>query len=99
MKTLEQTVELVDSLNEEAHVESFNDWLLADYEDDPEIAEELRDKASEIQSSYFRDYYYDLDEDDQSSIIHWLHNDYDFYDQLKDYFGHDEFEKEFNYEK
>lgn len=91
MKTLEQTLNLVEDLNEQAHQEAWDSWMAADEEDD----EELREEASEEQAMYFRDHFYDLDDSDRDSVLHWLKHDEDFADQFRDWFGHDQFDDEF----
>lgn len=95
MKTLDQTYELVENLNEEAHQEAWDLWTQADDEDDYEVAEELREDASMFQSNAFREQFYRLSETDRSSVMHWLKEDKDFAEQFRDWFGHDEFDDEF----
>ena len=101
MKTLEQAWNLIEMLNDDAHDESWNTWIeadeLADSEDeeDWERAEDLRDQASAEQAEYFRDFYYDLDQEDQAAIDHWLDKDQDFREQFETYFGFYEFANEF----
>ncbi len=100
MKTLEETFDIINNLNEDAHNDAFDTWIKADSlsdsdnEEDWDEAEAIREEASIEQSSYFRGYFYDLDETDQDAIRHWIQND-DFKDQFRDYFGHNQFEFEF----
>lgn len=101
MKTLEETFDIINNLNEDAHNDAFDTWIKADSlsdsdnEEDWDEAEAIREEASIEQSSYFRGYFYDLDETDQDAIRHWIQNDDDFKDQFRDYFGHNQFEFEF----
>lgn len=95
MKTLEQTLSLIEDLNEQAHQEAWDYWQDADAEEDEEIAEELREDASMLQATCFRESYYHLDQTDRDSVLHWLKADGDFADQFRDWFGHDQFDDEF----
>lgn len=101
MLTLQETIDLVETLNEEAHQQSWDTWVEADAlmdseeEDDWEAAEELREDASAEQASYFRDEYYSLSEEQKNSIGHWIAEDEDFREQFMAYFGEDEFFNEF----
>lgn len=103
MKSLEAAYDLIESLNEEAHQRSWDSWVAADElsesadEDDWETAEEMREDASIEQASYFRDNFYDLEEEDQETIRHWVKEDSDFREQLSVYYGEEEFENEFEY--
>ena len=80
MKTLEETFDIINNLNEDAHNDAFDTWIKADSlsdsdnEEDWDEAEALREEASIEQSSYFRGYFYDLDETDQDSIRYWIQN-------------------------
>lgn len=101
MLTLQETIDLVETLNEEAHQQSWDTWTEADAlmdsdeEDDWEAAEELREDASAEQASYFRDEYYSLSEEQKKSISHWITEDEDFREQFMTYFGENEFFEEF----
>lgn len=105
MKTLEEAWDIIEELNNDAHNESWGTWISADElsesedEDDWETAEEVREQASLEQAEYFRDFYYDLFEEEQNVIKHWLDNDKDFREQFAVYFGEEEFENEFNKEE
>ena len=105
MKTLEETWDLIERLNGDAHDEAWNTWVAADEldesedESDWETAEEMREQASLEQAEYFRDFYYELDEAEQDVIKHWLVKDSDFRDQFSVYFGEEEFDNEFNGEE
>lgn len=91
MKTLDETFDLVENLNELAHEASWDHWIEADEADD----EEMREDASDEQSSYFRDYIWELEENDQESIEHWITNNKDFRDQFRDWYGHEYFDDEY----
>ena len=97
MKTLEETIDLMESLNGTAYDLAMNSWIAADRAGivDDDDAEELREEASEEQAMYFRDHFYDLDDSDRDSVLHWLKHDEDFADQFRDWFGHDQFDDEF----
>jgi len=78
MKTLDETIELMESLNGTAYDLAMNSWIEADRagivgDDD---AEELREDASEEQQEYFRDEFADLSEDDKESIRQWYMANY-----------------------
>jgi hypothetical protein len=102
MMTLQEAWELAESINETAHDQSWDSWTAADAveetydeEEDAVSAEELREDASEEQASYFRDGFYDLEEEQQQGLRHWIENDEDFRDQFETWFGWEEFEREF----
>ena len=95
MKTLAQTYEIVEGINDQAHQEAWDLWIQADQEQDDEVAEELREDASMFQSNVFREEFYRLSDADRNSVLHWLKEDTDFADQFRDWFGHDEFDDEF----
>ena len=104
MKTLEEILELVESLNEEAHSDAWDSWVAAelmedsDEDDDGSAAEQLREEASVEQAGYFRQGYWASSEDDQEAIKHWLKEDESFKDQFSSWFGYDAFENEFGVE-
>lgn len=101
MKTLNEITDLIESLNEDAHQEAYDSWIAADElmesedEEDWQTAEEIREDASAEQASYFREAYWELDEEDQAAIKYWLDNDSDLKEQFCTYFGEDEFIDEF----
>lgn len=101
MKTLEETFNLIETLNDDAHSQAWDTWVYADEleesedEADWEIAEDTRQSASEEQAGYFRDMYYELDEEDQEAVKHWITQDSDFKEQFAVYFGESEFIDEF----
>lgn len=104
MKTLTEIYNLAENLNEEAHNLAWDSWVAADElmesdnEDDWEAAEEMREDASLEQAGHFRDLFWDLEEEDQAAITHWLKEDADFKDQFSMWFGEQEFADEFNIE-
>lgn len=98
MINLTETYDIVQRMNEEAHNRSWNYWIQAEEEDDYEVSEILREDASEIQSSWFRDEYKNLTLEERSAIIYWVRHDKDFHDEFKDFFGHQQFDLEFIYE-
>jgi len=101
MKTLEQAWNLIEILNDDAHDESWHRWIEADEladsddEEDQERAEDVREQASAEQAEYFRDFWYELEQEDQLSIEHWLDQDQDFREQFASWFGELEFVDEF----
>ena len=102
MKTLEEAWNLIESLNEEAHGLAWDIWVAADElnesedEDDWTTAEEMREEASIEQAGYFRDLYYDLDEEDQEAIKVYLKEDDSFREEFSMWFGEEEFNNEFS---
>jgi hypothetical protein len=104
MKTLDEIWALAESLNEDAHSEAWDSWIAADEMEDSDededgtTAEQLREEASDEQAGYFRDSYWDLGEEDQVAIKHWLKEDESFRDQFSTWFGYDAFEEEFDIE-
>ena len=105
MKTLEEILELVESVNEEAHSDAWDSWIAADEmedsdeDEDGSAAAQLREEASDEQAGYFRQGYWALGEDDQAAIAHWLKEDESFKDQFSSWFGYDAFENEFGVEE
>jgi len=101
MRTLEEAQEIVERLNDDAHGESFELWVEADEladsndEADWDRAEDVREQASAEQAEYFRDFWYELDTDDQELVKYWLDHDEDFREQFATYFGEQEFIDEF----
>jgi len=101
MKSLDATNEIIQTLNEQAHSESWDSWIAADdYEENDEedsdvTAESLREEASLEQAEYFRDFYSELSQDDQDAIKYWIRNDESFRDEFSSWYGQDEFEEDF----
>ena len=101
MLTLEETWNIARDLNEDAHGYTWDTWVEADElmesdeEEDWETAEDIKEQASLEQAEHFRDLYYDLSEEEQAAIKHWLKEDEDFRDEFSMWFGEEEFENEF----
>lgn len=101
MKTLTEAFELIEYLNEQAHDEAYDSWAAADElmdsadEDDWETAEEMREDASLEQSEYFRENVEAADAEERELIEYWLENDDDFRETFRDWYGHEEFDNEF----
>ena len=89
MKTLDETIELMESLNGTAYDVVYDSWLIADRAEanGDDNAEELREEASEEQQEVFRDEFADLSEDDKESIRQWYMRDKDFREQFETYYG------------
>lgn len=105
MKTLDEVQSIVEDLNEEAHNQAWDTWIHADEltesddEADWETAEEVREQASDEQSAYFRESFWNLDDETTSSIIHWCKQDEDFKEQFSMYYGEAAFEEEVDLEQ
>lgn len=100
MITYDETYDLAQSLNEEAHNLSYNTWMQAEeaeHEGEDEEAEETREQASAEQSEHFRNLYWGLEEDQQAAITHWLTENAGFRDEFAVWFGEDEFADEFDF--
>lgn len=89
MKTLEETIDLMESLNGTAYDLAMNSWIAADRAGivDDDDAEELREDASAEQQEYFREEYADLTDEEQESIRQWYMRDKDFREQFETYYG------------
>jgi hypothetical protein len=89
MKTLDETIELMESLNGTAYDMAYDSWLDADFaeDNDDDNAERLRELASEEQQEYFREEFADLSDDDKEAIRQWYKNDEDFREQFQTYYG------------
>ena len=101
MITLEQAYTMAETINEQAHNEVWDSWVLADtlensdLEEDWDRAEDQRDLASRQQAEWFRDLYYDLSDSIQRDIEYWIHLDQDFKEQFESWFGSEEFHRTF----
>ncbi len=95
MKTLDETIELMESLNGIAYDLAMNSWIEADRAGivDDEDAEELREEASEEQQEYFREEFADLSDDDKEAIRQWYMRDKDFREQFETYYGGELYEQ------
>lgn len=81
--TKEEAYNIIFEINEEAHEYTWHLWEEAG--DD----EELREDASFQQQEAFRDDFYDLDDDIQEDIWHYVANDKDFEADFLAWFGED----------
>jgi hypothetical protein len=104
MRTLEEAWNIIEGMNDDAHNESWDMWIKADElseseeETDWDKSEELKEEASLQQSEYFRDFYYELDEQEQEVVKYWLNHDEDFREQFALWFGEEQFIDEFENE-
>jgi len=102
MLTLEQVQDIVENINEQAHQEVWDSWVLADtladsdLEEDRDRAEDQRDLASRQQSEWFRDLYYDLGIAEHEAIRFWIQSNDDFREQFQTWFGSEEFHRVFD---
>ena len=85
MKTLEQTLNLIQDLNEQSHNDAWDYWIEADNEEDEEAAEDLRELASDVQAGCLYERLYDLNDEDFDSILYWIKNNNDVKEQLQDW--------------
>lgn len=88
MITKEQAYDIIFNLNEQAHELAWDNWVLADEEEDEEIAETLREDASIVQQGHFQELFYDtLDDDVQEDIWHYASTDKTFEEDFLGWFG------------
>ena len=85
MKTLEQTLSLIQDLNEQSHNDAWDYWIEADNEQDEDAAEDLRELASDVQAGCLYERLYDLNDEDFDSILYWIKNNNDVKEQLQDW--------------
>ena len=85
MKTLEQTLSLIQDLNEQSHNDAWDYWIEADNEEDEEAAEDLRELASDVQAGCLYERLYDLNDEDFDNILYWIKNNNDVREQLQDW--------------
>lgn len=101
MKNQKWALDIIEDLNEQAHEEAWDQWVAADElmesedEDDWETAEELREEASLAQAGYFRENYATLDSESRMVVEYWIDKDPEFKDQFRDWYGHEEFDTDF----
>ena len=98
MQTLDEVYNIIQNINEEAHQEAWDDWIAADNEEDDDLAEELREDASNIQKSSFRTLYWQLPEEDRKAVLYWIIKDKDFSEEFKDWYDPDVFDEEIDLE-
>lgn len=91
---LEETFSLVDSLNLDAYEQVMDLWWEADAETDEEEKEIMQESASDAQSKIFRHLYDDLKVPLKNDIRACL-QDSDFREQFRDYYGREEFDRDF----
>ena len=87
--TLEEAFEIIEDLNAEAYDAAWDSWsdvteAEVNGEDDDTI-EQLREDASDMQHTEFREAFQVLNEDKQKSVLYWEKNDEDFKQQLEQY--------------
>jgi hypothetical protein len=101
MITLEDAYEIIEVANDDAHQQAWDIWVQADElsesddESDWDVAEDLREQASSEQAEYFRDNFWQLEENKITGIKHWLKEDEDFKEQFACYYGYVAFDEEF----
>lgn len=98
MKTLEQVYDILESINDQAHGRAWDTWTSADAEEDDELAEELREEASAEQSDWFRNFYWQLSDEDRRAVVYWIIKDEDLADQFKTWYDPDVFDEEIDLE-
>jgi len=102
MLTLTQVQDITETINEQAHNEVWDSWVLADtlensdLEEDWDRAEDQRELASRQQSEWFRDLYFDLGDIQQEAIRYWIQTNQDFREQFRAWFGSEEFHRVFD---
>jgi hypothetical protein len=82
MITRKQAIQVMESLNEQAHIDAWEEWIEADRltdEGEEEAAEHQRNCASEIQGDFFCDHFTDLDKTTRQAIAQLALEDVDFY--------------------
>ena len=79
----DQAIEIMETLNEQAHSDAWDEWAEADRlaaEGDEEAAEHQRDCASEMQRDFFADHFGNLDQETRRAIAKIALEDEDFYE-------------------
>ena len=77
----DQAIEIMETLNEQAHSDTWDEWAEADRlaaEGDDEAAEHQRDCASEMQRDFFADHFGNLDQETRRAIAKIALRDADF---------------------
>lgn len=89
MKTKEEAYEIICDLNEEAHAATYDEWVEADdmEDEDPDMAEEMREDASYQQAHEFREAFQALMPEDQEAVLHWAKHDEDFAEEFNAWWG------------
>jgi len=79
----DQAIEIMETLNEQAHSDAWDEWTQADRleaEGDEEAAEQQRECASEIQRDFFADHFSNLDQETRRAIAKIALEDEDFFE-------------------
>ena len=79
----DQAIEIMETLNEQAHNDAWDEWIEAERleaEGDEEAAEHQRDCASEIQMDFFSDHFVNLDKPTRQAIARLALEDEDFFE-------------------
>ena len=89
MKTREEAYEIICDLNEEAHAATYDEWVEADdmEDEDPDMAEEMREDASYQQAHEFREAFQTLMPEDQEAVLHYVKHDEDFAEEFNAWWG------------
>ena len=99
MLTKEEAYNIISDLNDDAHSMAWDSWEAADELDESEDeedwgrAEEMREEASEEQAGYFRVDFQNLPQDQQDAIWKYALEDEDFAEDLKAWYGFEEFDE------
>ena len=79
----DQAIEIMETLNEQAHGDAWDEWIEAERledEGEEEAAEHQRDCASEMQRDFFADHFGNLDQETRRAIARIALEDEDFYE-------------------
>ncbi len=90
MMTIYQAWDIITDLNDEAYDMAYEAWEKADIaadNDDDELAEELREEASILQSSHFSLLFDQCPDEQKNGVMEWKNKDAEFREQLMAYFG------------
>jgi len=102
MITLSEAYSIIQDINENSHSQAWDIWVQADElmesddEADWDIAEEIRDQASQNQAEYFREEFDSLDKETKDAILNYVETDESFKDEFITYYGENDFENNFN---
>ncbi len=102
MITRDQAYDIIVNINENAHQQAWDTWLEADAlmesdeEDDWEIAEEIKERASQEQAEYFREEFNNLDEATRDAILEYVFTDEEFKEEFSMWYGEDDFVADFD---
>lgn len=99
MITIEDARELIEDLNQVAYDRAWPSWTVSDQQEDPELAEELREEASQEQARYFRDEYNQLPRLKRMAIWNYALVDEEFGDQFSSWYGWLEYQERLQFEK